>query len=158
MFGSHSFLLGTSGQGTGGETNDGVHGLEETRSSVVPGQQRGNDTETTSDLGHNVTSGQVTQVTRGQEAEGQGQDEEHGRQRHRGSQGRDPEHEGEDGPADQEDAECVIQGVIRGTSVTGNNTESWDQDRGVCQPEGTVGANCVVQKKRGRERENSDKR
>jgi len=136
------FLLRTrtNSQVTSGQLNDSTHRLEQTRGRIVPGQQGSDHSQTTTNTCDHVTSGQMSQVSRGQEAEGNGQDEEHGRQCHRRSQRCDPEHEREDGPANQEDAQSVVQSVIRRACVTGHDPEARDQDSGVCQPERAVGA------------------
>lgn len=73
-----------------GQLDDGTHRLEQTCSSVVPGQEGSDHSQTATDTSNHVAGRQVSQVTRGQEAEGNSQDEEHGRQCHRRSQCCDP--------------------------------------------------------------------
>lgn len=135
-------LLGVGvGQRSSGQTNDRIGGLEQTGGGVVPGEEGGHQTQSTTNPGHNVASGQMSQVGRGQEEEGQDEDKEHGRQAHGRAQGRDPQDEGEDAPREQKDAQGVIEGVIRSVGVAGHDAESGDQDRGVGEPERTIGAN-----------------
>lgn len=119
--------------------------LVQTRSSVVPGQQRGDNTETTANLGHVVVGILVGQVARCQEQECQGQGEEHGRQRDGRPKTGDPHDEGENGPGEQEDSQSIVQGVgVAGRcgSVARDNSEAWDQNCSVRQPEGAVGGEC----------------
>lgn len=113
-----------------------------TRSSIVPSQDSGNNTQGTTNLGGNVTSSQMSQVTGSQEQEGQGQEKEHGGQGNVGAKGGDPKNEGENTPRDQKDSKGVIQSMNVNTSleVTGNDTESGNQDGSIRQPEGTIGA------------------
>jgi len=134
-------LLGASVlvQGTNGKADKGVVGRVKTSGGVPPGQECGDDPESSTDLGRDVACIQMCQVTGSQEHEGQSQREEHATQTSRRAESRDPKDEGEDGPADQEDAERIVElmGVCC-VSVAGDDSEARDQDGSVRQPEGTI--------------------
>lgn len=127
------------GQRSGGQANDSVARLVQPCGGVVPGQEGGHQTEATANLGHNVACGQVGQVGRGEEKEGQDEDKEHGRQGHGRAQGRDPEDEGEDSPREEEDTQGVVERVVGGRGVAGHDAEAGDQDRRVGEPERAIG-------------------
>jgi len=115
-------------QGSNRQLNEGRTRNIQPGSSIVPRQQRCNNYQTTTNTGGIVSSLQVCQMTRGQEEESQCQDKEHGGEGNGGTEGGDPEDEGEDTPGNEEDSEGVVEGlrVDCCAFVGGDDAEAWD--------------------------------
>lgn len=116
------------GQAAGRETNKSAGRVVQARSSIVPSQKGSDQTQSTTDPGNNVSGGQVGQVSGGEEEEGEDEDEEHGGHGDGGTEGSDPHDEGENSPGEEEDSEGVVQGVVRGVCVGGDDAETRDKN------------------------------
>ena len=123
------------GQLHGVDTDVGVLSVGHTGVGVVPGYEGDNDAEDAAGDGAAVG---VAQLANAEQQEGDGEEEEQGEEGQGGLHGAERQHEGEDGPANQVEANAVVQ--LDRVLVGGGNVEPGDGDGAEGHPEAAEGA------------------